>query len=189
MVWGPSQCTESTVNPRPNIASGGQNKSSAAQDHVILNRMKWQGGLEPAQLPKGASEVWLGQQIRPSCRWVCCPLVATVHFSLHIHDRDVVQDAWTCRSASRSSSRNFPVSCFPQIAPGQEHCGARKGRELGNRVAFSHHSVFSPFTLYTRHPENTLGQDRGRTHVPTILCLIITRFLSEGLCFFWCLET
>lgn len=115
--------------------------------------MKWQGGLEPAQLPKGAPEVWLGQHIRSSCSWVCCPLVATVHFSLHIHDRDAVQDARTCRSATRSSSRNFPVSCHPQIAPGQERCGARKGCELGNRVAFSHHSVFSPFTLYTRHPE------------------------------------
>lgn len=91
------------------------------------------------------------------------------------------------RSATRSSSRSFPVSCHPQIAPGQEHCGARKGCELGNRVAFSHHSAFSPFTLYTGHPENTLGQDRGRTHVPTTLCLIITRFLSEGFFFSWVL--
>lgn len=147
--------------------------------------MKWQGGLEPAQLPKGAPEVWLGQHIRSSCSWVCCPLVATVHFSLHIHDRDAVQDARTCRSATRSSSRNFLVSRHPQIAPGQERCGARKGCELGNRVAFSHHSVFSPFTLYTRHPENTLGQGRGRTHVPTALCLIITRFLTEGFFFFF----
>ena len=149
--------------------------------------MKWQGGLKRAQLPKGAPDVWLGPQIRPSCSWVCCPLVATVHFRLHIRDRDVVQDARTSRSATRSSSRSFPVSCHPQIAPGQEHCGARKGCELGNRVAFSHHSAFSPFTLYTGHPENTLGQDRGRTHVPTTLCLIITRFLSEGFFFSWVL--
>lgn len=112
------------------------------------------------------------------------PWVATVHFlSLHIHDRDAVQDARTCRSATRSSSRNFPVSCHPQIAPGQERCGARKGCELGNRVAFSTTQSSLLFTLYTRHPENTLGQDRGRTHVPTTLCLIITRFLAEGLFF------
>ena len=160
-------------------------KISHLQHKTTLFWSEWNGSLEPVQLPKGASEVWLGQQIRPSCRWVCCPLVATVDFSLHIHDRDVVQDAWTCRSATRSSSRNFPVSCHPQIAPGQEHCGARKGRELGSHVAFSHHWVFSPFTLYTWHPENTLRQDWGRTHVLTTLCLIITRFLSEGFFFFF----
>ena len=157
-LYGPNEITETTVNPCPNTVSEGQNQSSTAQGHVILKLMKRQGGVEPAQLPKAAPEVQVDQQAWPSHGWVCCPLVATVSFSLHIKNQNAVQNARTSRSATRSNSKNFPVSCHPCIVPGQEHW-ARKGCRLENHVAFSLYSAFSPSTLST-HDTQKIPLDR-----------------------------
>lgn len=61
-----------------------------------------------------------------------------------------------------------------------------KGSVLGHHVVVPYHSAFSPSTsLHTSHPENTFGQDRGCSHAATILCLIITGFLTEGFFSAW----
>lgn len=135
--------------------------------------------------PQKASEVWLGQQTHPRHGWLCCPLVATVSYSLHIDHQDVVQDARTCLSATKSNSRNFPVSGTIVLSQARNNEPV-KGSVLGDHVVVPYHSAFSPSTsLHTSHPENTFGQDRGCSHAATILCLIITGFLTEGFFSAW----
>lgn len=141
--------------------------------------MKWQGDLEPAQLPKAAPKVQVDRQAWPSRVWVCCPLVAIVSFSLHIKDQNAVQNAGTSRSETRSNSKNFPVSCHPCIVPGQEQW-ARKGCRLENHVALSLYSAFSPSTLLHTTPRKYPWTGQRMDPLSTTLCLIITGFLTGG---------
>lgn len=119
---------------------------------------------------------------------MCCHLVATVRFSLHIKGQEaalwLAGQALPCSSAIRSSSRNFPVLIIASAPARKTRPGKDCGR--GNPRDVSLSSLISSSTsLYTQHPENTFGRKRQDRECEPIACdiisgLIIIGFLTRG---------
>lgn len=150
---------------------GTEIQSSTTQGHVLLKLMKWPPGTRSVyqQQPRGGGgagggAVWRRLRILPGPGWACCPLVATVSFSLPVKGQDAgLWLARTCNSATRSNSGNFPTVVALLLAQAGK-TGSGEDCEQGNLCdVFPVNLTFSSTSLFTQHPENTFGlEGQGR---------------------------